>query len=429
MKRLHRSYVMCVLLGLLVVSFPVASALPVEHFLNAGHGAAVEEATRDIAALFNSLQDEIEVTVTVASAYYDKLLTRAAGGIVPDVATAQRSNLMELSPLFTPLDAYVERSRLTRLLVPPAVQHSRIAGDLIQLPLVVQPLLTFYNEGLFADAGLLDPFSLHGKGNWTWDSVAQNAKRIARDTSGDGVLDVWGVNVTASSMGRAVLFVTQAGGSFFDRSVMPTVSRINSSHVSEALTFVHRLIHEQEAMPPEGANTWIGGVRFYEGKVGIFFTGPWSIGQILQAGMADWSMAPVPRGPANADTAMHTDGLQMMQGIKSPDAAWKWMEFMAADPRAVRIFAVKTGRPPATVPNFPAFLSAMRETVGDKHIESLTDVLMSGAEPTSFVSPVAAELTKVYEDEVRKYFAGKQSLGSTTEKIHQVWMALLAGHL
>jgi hypothetical protein len=71
----------------------------------------------------------------------------------------------------------------------------------------------------------------------------------------------------------------------------------------------------------------------------------------------------------------------------------------------------------------------MRETVGDKHIESLTDVLMSGAEPTSFVSPVAAELTKVYEDEVRKYFAGKQSLGSTTEKIHQVWMALLAGHL
>ncbi len=426
MKPLRRLSVTCLLLGLLVVSVSAMAAVPVEHFLNSGHGAAVEEATREIAALFNSLQDEIEVSVIVASAYYDKLLTRAAGGILPDVATAQRSHLMEFSPLFAPLDPFVERSRLAKLLVPPAVEHSRIGDVLVQLPLVVQPLVTFYNERLFAEAGLVDPYALHNRGEWTWDSVVQNAKRIARDTTGDGALDIWGVNITAFSMGRALLFITQAGGYYFDRPVMPTASRINTPPVGEALSYIHSLIHEHGVMPPEGANTWSGETVFYGGKAGVFFTGPWSVGQAMQSGLTEWNMAPAPRGPANADTAMHTDGLQMIRDVKSPDSVWNWMEFMAADPRAVRIFARKTGRPPATISNFTTYLAVMQETVGDKHMQSLIDVLMTGAMPTSFVSTVATQLTKIYEDEVRKYFSGQQSLATTTETIHSVWTALLA---
>ncbi|NLN18730.1 MAG: extracellular solute-binding protein [Firmicutes bacterium] len=427
MKRMSRFDVACVLSLLLAVSLPVTSATEIEHFLNSGHGIAVEEATREIAALFNSIQDQIEVTVTVSGAYYDKLLTRAAGGVLPDVATAQRWYLEELAPLCTPLDPFVERSPLRRTLVPPAVEQSRIGGDLIQLPLVVQPLITFYNEELFALAGLIDPFALHSKGEWSWDSVVQAAKRIARDSSGDGVLDIWGVNITASSMERSVLFVTQAGEYFFDRSVMPTESRINSPQVAQALSYVHSLIHEHRVMPPEGANSWSGETVFYSGNAGIFFTGPWSIGQAMQYGLEAWNMAPVPQGPVNADTATHVDGLQMMRDVKSPDAVWKWMEFMTADPRAVRIFANKTGRPPATVSNFPTYLAVMQETVGDKHMQSLVDVLMSGAMPLSFVSPVTTRLTKAYEDETRKYFSGQQSLASTTESIHRVWTALLAG--
>ena len=425
MRKPHRFSVAFFLLILFGISLSAASNTPVEHFLNSGLGTAVEEATREIAALFNSIQDEIEVTVTVTGAYYDKLIARAVGGVLPDVATAQRSNLTELASLCTPLEPFVERSPLKRILVPPAVEHSRIGGDLIQLPLVVQPLVTFYNEELFALAGLVDPFTLHTQGDWTWDSVIRSARRIARDTTGDGALDIWGVNVTASSIGRAVLFVTQAGGYFFDRPVMPTESRFNTPPVAEGLSFVHSLIHEHGVMPPEGANTWSGETVFYGGKAGIFFTGPWSIGQSLQAGLADWNMAPAPRGPVNADTAMHVDGLQMMRDVKAPDAVWKWMEFMVSDPRAVRIFAAKTGRPPATVSNFPTYLAVMQETVGDKHMQSLVDVLMSGAMPTSFVSPIATQLTKVYEDEVRKYFAGQQSLATTTETVHTLWTALL----
>jgi len=60
-------------------------------------------------------------------------------------------------------------------------------------------------------------------------------------------------------------------------------------------------------------------------------------------------------------------------------------------------------------------------------MQSLVDVLMSGAMPLSFVSPVTTRLTKAYEDETRKYFSGQQSLASTTESIHRVWTALLAG--
>ena len=272
MRKPHRFSVAFFLLILFGISLSAASKTPVEHFLNSGHGTAVEEATREIAALFNSIQDEIEVTVTVTGAYYDKLIARAVGGVLPDVATAQRSNLTELASLCTPLEPFVERSPLKRILVPPAVEHSRIGGDLIQLPLVVQPLVTFYNEELFALAGLVDPFTLHTQGDWTWESVIRSARRIARDTTGDGALDIWGVNVTASSIGRAVLFVTQAGGYFFDRPVMPTESRFNTPPVAEGLSFVHSLIHEHGVMPPEGAQR--GQARQYSTEEKQVFSSP-----------------------------------------------------------------------------------------------------------------------------------------------------------
>lgn len=50
-----------------------------------------------------------------------------------------------------------------------------------------------YNRDMVKAAGLEDPNSLQKKGQWTFDKMREYAKKLTKDTNGDGTVDVWGV--------------------------------------------------------------------------------------------------------------------------------------------------------------------------------------------------------------------------------------------
>lgn len=54
-------------------------------------------------------------------------------------------------------------------------------------------VLTAYNKDMFEREGLEDPYELYLRGEWTWDKVTELAKKLTKDTDGDGVIDQWGM--------------------------------------------------------------------------------------------------------------------------------------------------------------------------------------------------------------------------------------------
>ena len=401
-------------------------AIEIEHYLNPGHGSAVQQATEEIAALFNILQDEIVVRVNVASGgdFEELIMVRTAGGVPPDVLTS--NSWGELVGLLRDLNPYVDRDGIRENFVPAALEHGTFNGQLLQLPHVIQPLSTYYDEQLFDEAGVENPFELSRQGRWTWPMIREVAVKIARDSDGDGVLDVWGVNLSAMAMGRTSLFIYQGGGSYFDRHSLPTESRFLSSENERTLEFLHDLVHVARVIPVEGITSWSGYGRFTtQGGVGVIFEGPWIMGQLRQGGRTTWDVAPVPDGPANSLTTAHTDGFQILNAASHPDASWKWIRFLTTDERAVRIFTEATGRPSAYIPHLPVYTQTAVKDGRPVNIQVVVEALLQGGPPTSPMSPYTAELSSAFSREITAYLSGRKGLVPMMETLHHEWNTIL----
>lgn len=66
---------------------------------------------------------------------------------------------------------------------------------------VYAPETMTYNKNLIKNKGLTDPMELYKKGEWTWDKMLEYIDKICGDTNGDGVIDVYGVNLSYLGQG------------------------------------------------------------------------------------------------------------------------------------------------------------------------------------------------------------------------------------
>jgi multiple sugar transport system substrate-binding protein len=128
--------------------------------------------------------------VTYQAAYRDRVLTSIVAGTPPDVflldnidvpALVNRGALLDLTP-------YLARAGVDLGCLDQTVLSMFTRGDaLYALPKGYTPLLVVYNKDLFDRAGIPYPTD-----DWTWDDFLRIAKRLTRDTDGDGVIDQWG---------------------------------------------------------------------------------------------------------------------------------------------------------------------------------------------------------------------------------------------
>ena len=85
----------------------------------------------------------------------------------------------------------------------------------------------FYNKKLFEKAGLQPPK--------TWSEFVDTAKKLTKDTNGDGKIDQWGVAIEGASITESAHFAfilgRQNGGELFDGG-KPTFDSARSSRAS-----------------------------------------------------------------------------------------------------------------------------------------------------------------------------------------------------
>ncbi|MGI6610700.1 MAG: extracellular solute-binding protein [Limnochordia bacterium] len=407
-----------------------AKRVTIEHAVNSGHGQAYIDATTEIAAMFSRSQDEIDVEVTVLANYNESIIVRVAGGASPDTLTTNRYGDFAGRNMLLPMDAFLGKGSLERRYVPAALEHGRWDGQLVQLPLFVQPAVTYYNTWLFNGAGLESPNEMDARGAWDWDGLIKTGKKMARDTTGDGILDIFATGGSWVSIERLIFWIGQSGAYYFDKYTNPTESRVKTPEFERALKFVHSLAHEYHITEVSGL-TGMPVSKFTDGQAGTMFDGPWRIAGIRNAGMPDesWDVAPMLSGPAGKPAFVHVDGVQISGVTRHPESAWKWLSFLTTDPQANNILIQVVNRPTAYIPTLMKYTDMITAGGHPKHAKTYWNILTTSTEaiPISPLVPNTNRFFSTHSPEVGRFLRGEQSAAATMEALDHAFSQILKG--
>lgn len=193
-----------------------------------------------------------------------QMLNAMRAGTPPDViyidlgdtrVLADHGVLLDLSP-------YLARVGVTVAEYDSTVLSAFARGRaLYALPTGYSPLVVAYNKDLFDRAGLAGPGD-----DWTWDEFLAAAKRLTRDSDGDGATDIWGTTVD-DRVAVWLAWVWAGGGDVLCADGKRATGCLDSPATVAALRWYAAWVTQERIAAPALADDPIG--RFLAGKVAM----------------------------------------------------------------------------------------------------------------------------------------------------------------
>lgn len=217
--------------------------------------------------------------------YYEKLSVGIAAGSAPDVALMHATKIAEFAKggFLRELtnDELIEAGIDEADYFPIPWQASTYEGKLYALPFDIHPIGLYVNRRLLAEAGLASTAPATG------DELFETARRLNRDTSGDGVVDLAGFGV-------------RDDGYTFYRMWYSILGQYGLDLLNETQTGLNddiRLLRAYEHLVDGHLmnSMIIGGVGadFLGETVAFFVDGTWAMGGFVELGL-DFAAAPFP---------------------------------------------------------------------------------------------------------------------------------------
>ncbi|GAB4098163.1 sugar ABC transporter substrate-binding protein [Sinomonas halotolerans] len=191
----------------------------------------------------------------------------------------------------------------------------------------------YYNTKLFKEAGITDPPT-------TWDEFVAAAKKLTKDTNGDGTPDQWGFTAAGASVSanshQAFVRGLQNGGSLFDNSGKPTFD--SDPQVAGVKQFID-LMATHKVMAPSDAEISDGAMKvdnLINGKAAMMFDQS-PIKNFTARDFKDWGVAAIPMMTAGATgdegTQSHVAGINIsvFKNSKNKDNAIKFAGWLTSD--------------------------------------------------------------------------------------------------
>ena len=300
------------------------------------------------------------------TAGHEKLLTAYVGGALPDVAQLGNTWIPEFAALnaLEPLDALTARDST---LVPladyfPGVLATNVVDSVLYgMPWYVDTRVLFYRTDLLRMAGVTSMPT-------TWAAFREALVRMKKVQPAGGYPALLPLN----EWNQPVIFGMQAGSLLL--ADHGTRGAFRDSSFRKGFDFYVSLF--RDSLAPSLANTQISNVyqEFAAGRVGMYITGPWNVGEFkkrLPANLQNaWMTAPLP-GPDSAGVSLAGgSSIVIMRKSTMKPLAWRFVTFLSDPSRQARFYE-KTGDLPArrsawTTPalaNDP-YLAAFRTQLG-----------------------------------------------------------------
>ncbi len=197
----------------------------------------------------------------------------------------------------------------------------------------------YYNTKMFKAAGIEKP-------PVTWEEFVADAKKLTKDTNGDGKMDQWGFTAAGASVSanshQAFVRGLQNGGTLFDKEGKPTFD--SGPQVAGVKQFID-LMATEKVMSPSDAEISQGSQKIdnlINGKAAMLFDQS-PLKNFDARGFKDWGVAPVPMMQAgatgDAGTQSHVAGinLSVFKNSKNKDNAIKLAGWLTSDAEQVAL--------------------------------------------------------------------------------------------
>ncbi len=201
-------------------------------------------------------------------------------------------------------------------------------GRLFGFPQGAQANALFYNKALFAEAGVAPPTA-----DWTYDDLLAAAKKLTRDTNGDGKPDKYGMRVFSPSFAESWWPMVKAfGGEVLDGQGRVA---IDSPQTRAAVDWMLKAMYADKVAPDPVATEALGKSQalFPSGVVAMQF-GIYARIQTAAQGRIDMGVAPLPKGPGGQRGQLANINAWVINRAASDAkaaAAWKWISYFAGE--------------------------------------------------------------------------------------------------
>lgn len=316
-------------------------------------------------AKFSKVHPDIVVEARVIPGFIagitDHITVRIAAGDPPDMADnvlriyypwADGGLLLDMLPL-------LERSTVVRArdLIPGLVNAKLYKGKLYNAPTSIDPFLTDFDGQMFDEAGVVDPYTMSRRGEWSWDAGLRAAQKLVRRNA-DGAVTQWGWipgHNTDWSWGSYIL--TNGGRILSEDLRRPAFTE---EPAVEALSWIAELY--------QGYQVGTRGLSFLQTNVAMSTGNAGHLKQRWQAQQrAGLSAAPI--APRQAGTASHgymfADGPIAFNKGRNVDSTWKFVEWLMTED-AQRSLALTTGRVPGRMDALKYWAELSAEYIGGK---------------------------------------------------------------
>jgi multiple sugar transport system substrate-binding protein len=256
----------------LLLSMTAAAQDPVTIRISTWAGAGEAAELQVLIDEINASQSDYQIVhEPIPSDYYTQVKTQLAGGTGADLFWMDQNNMaLAADGVFMAIDDCVAASPAGSAgdlsdYYPGILAVNQFEGATYGLPWIAQPVVTYFNRGLFDAAGVDYP-----EAGWTWDDFMEKARALTLDTDGDGETDQWGFS--NNGWPPPFIFIWQAGGELISEDF--TSVPIDSPEFVEGFEFYLNTAYNPEISASREAIAEQGfGEMFKAGKIGMFMGG------------------------------------------------------------------------------------------------------------------------------------------------------------
>ncbi|CAG7652742.1 ABC transporter substrate-binding protein [Paenibacillus allorhizosphaerae] len=270
---------------------------------------------------------KLEIEETPWAEFVTKIVTRIAGNNPPDLWLQENAVILSYGKrgVAENLEPYIKRDLKIEEYAS-ALTSAKLDGKIYGIPHGINPGALAYNKQIFKEQNVPLPTD-----DWTYNDMIEAAKKLTKDTNGDGKPDIYGFQTGNNITLGWLPWMRAYGGSALDSTL--TKSSFTDSKSIQGLTAWADTINKLKISPTrEAANT---GKFFENGKVAMtFFQYATQVSLNKNKPDLDWDTVKMPIGMDGKRFVPMVVNQWVMYSKSKPEvkeAGWTFLKYYLSD--------------------------------------------------------------------------------------------------
>ena len=260
--------------------------------------------------------------VTIPSKYADTMVTKLAGGEIPDVMMLAMDQVPRyaLNGMLLPLDDLASQEYKDALY--PVVKDAlTVNGTMYAAARDVTPKVMYLNTKMFEDAGIEIPAD-----TWTMDEFVEIAKQLTKGSGADAQWGYYWANWTDQTFAMIAAF----GGELYSEDGKASVLSTDEN-TQKAVQFMYDLYNTYKVCPSATQAAQFGDSEFapfMANKVAMQL-GALSTASTFDANGTGYTVLPMPYMDGVSKTSSFVNTWVIPKTAKNPELSWRVVEFLS----------------------------------------------------------------------------------------------------